>query len=40
MEDNGHDPAQLSLIDLDYYSSVEELVELGPERLKEVRSDI
>ncbi|KAG6574238.1 splicing factor SF3a60 homolog [Cucurbita maxima] len=35
VEDNGHDPAQLSLIDLDYYSSVEELVELGPERLKE-----
>ncbi|KGN58266.1 splicing factor SF3a60 homolog [Cucumis sativus] len=34
-QDNGHDSAQHSLIDLDYYSTVEELVELGPERLKE-----
>ncbi|XP_038875231.1 splicing factor SF3a60 homolog [Benincasa hispida] len=34
-QENGHDSAQHSLIDLDYYSTVEELVELGPERLKE-----
>lgn len=34
-QDNGHDSAQHSLIDLDYYSTVEELLELGPERLKE-----
>ncbi|CAK9318189.1 unnamed protein product [Citrullus colocynthis] len=34
-QENGHDSAPHSLIDLDYYSTVEELVELGPERLKE-----
>lgn len=27
---------QESVVDLDYYSTVEELVELGPEKLKEV----
>ena len=27
---------QESAVDLDYYSTVEELVELGPEKLKEV----
>ncbi|XP_022140873.1 splicing factor SF3a60 homolog [Momordica charantia] len=34
-KDDGHDTDPLNLIDLDYYSTVEELVELGPERLKE-----
>lgn len=34
-QENGHDSGPHSLIDLDYYSTVEELVELGPERLKE-----
>lgn len=34
--ENGHDPSQHTSIDLDYYSTVEELIEVGPERLKEV----
>ncbi|KAK1358527.1 Splicing factor 3A subunit 3 [Heracleum sosnowskyi] len=33
--ENGHDPSQHTAIDLDYYSAVEELIEVGPERLKE-----
>ncbi|KAK1302527.1 hypothetical protein QJS10_CPB12g01097 [Acorus calamus] len=33
--ENGHTSVQESVIDLDYYSSVEELIELGPQRLKE-----
>lgn len=36
VQENGYHPAQHTVIDLDYYSSVEELVEVGPERLKEV----
>ncbi|BAT78813.1 hypothetical protein LR48_Vigan04g159600 [Vigna angularis] len=32
-QENGHVPAET--IDLDYYSTVEELIEVGPERLKE-----
>ena len=34
-QENGH-VSQLTMIDLDYYSTVEELMELGPEKLKEV----
>ncbi|XP_054798024.1 splicing factor SF3a60 homolog [Prosopis cineraria] len=34
-QENGHVPAQHTAIDLDYYSTVEELMELGPEKLKE-----
>lgn len=34
-QENGHVPAET--IDLDYYSTVEELIEVGPERLKEVK---
>ncbi|XAR71638.1 hypothetical protein NMG60_11018010 [Bertholletia excelsa] len=34
-QENGHVPSQPSVIDLDYYSSSEELMEAGPERLKE-----
>ncbi|KAF8380053.1 hypothetical protein HHK36_027523 [Tetracentron sinense] len=39
--DNGHISYQDSVIDLDYYSTVEELIEVGPEKLKEeeVQSD-
>lgn len=37
-QENGHDPEQHTAVDLDYYSTVEELVVLGPERLKEVRA--
>ncbi|XP_058095942.1 splicing factor SF3a60 homolog [Magnolia sinica] len=33
--ENGHLSSQESVIDLDYYSSVEELLEVGPEKLKE-----
>ncbi|KAI0522855.1 hypothetical protein KFK09_005240 [Dendrobium nobile] len=32
---NGHVQSQESIIDLDYYSTVEELMEVGPEKLKE-----
>ena len=35
-QEDGHVPAQHTVIDLDYYSTVEELMELGPEKLKEV----
>ena len=35
-QENGHVSAQHTAIDLDYYSTVEELLEVGPERLKEV----
>ncbi|KAM7504862.1 hypothetical protein LguiB_003766 [Lonicera macranthoides] len=34
-QDNGHVPSQNTGIDLDYYSNVEELIEVGPEKLKE-----
>lgn len=34
---NGHVPDQHAVIDLDLYSTVEELVEVGPEKLKEVK---
>lgn len=34
--ENGHHLQQHTVVDLDYYSTVEELVEVGPERLKEV----
>ncbi|KAI7978896.1 hypothetical protein LOK49_Contig652G00004 [Camellia lanceoleosa] len=34
-QENGHVSAQPAVIDLDYYSTVEELMEVGPERLKE-----
>ncbi|KAK4759057.1 hypothetical protein SAY87_020358 [Trapa incisa] len=34
-QENGHHPQQHTVIDLDYYGTVEELVEAGPERLKE-----
>lgn len=37
-QENGTAPAQLTVIDLDYYSSVEELMEVGPEKLKEVQN--
>lgn len=36
VQENGLVPAQHSVIDLDYYGSVEELIEVGPEKLKEV----
>ncbi|XP_059629057.1 splicing factor SF3a60 homolog [Cornus florida] len=34
-QENGPIPVQPTVIDLDYYSTVEELVEVGPEKLKE-----
>ncbi|XP_052199758.1 splicing factor SF3a60 homolog [Diospyros lotus] len=34
-QENGHVSAQPNVIDLDYYSTAEELMEVGPERLKE-----
>lgn len=34
-QENGNIPAEHSAIDLDYYTTVEELMEVGPERLKE-----
>lgn len=34
-QENGHVPNQHTAIDLDYYSTVEELLEVGPEKLKE-----
>ncbi|XP_038683403.1 splicing factor SF3a60 homolog isoform X2 [Tripterygium wilfordii] len=34
-KENGHAPGEHTAIDLDYYSSVEELMEVGPEKLKE-----
>lgn len=36
-QENGHLEDQLTLIDLDFYTTVEELMEVGPEKLKEVR---
>eukprot|EP00262_Sarcandra_glabra_P007922 TRINITY_DN21036_c0_g1_i1.p1 TRINITY_DN21036_c0_g1~~TRINITY_DN21036_c0_g1_i1.p1 ORF type:complete len:510 (-),score=99.28 TRINITY_DN21036_c0_g1_i1:274-1803(-) len=33
--ENGHLSSQDSVVDLDYYSTAEELIELGPEKLKE-----
>lgn len=35
-QENGHVPAEHTVIDLDYYSTIEELMEVGPEKLKEV----
>ncbi|CAI9092540.1 OLC1v1027808C1 [Oldenlandia corymbosa var. corymbosa] len=34
-QENGHTTAEHTVIDLDYYSTVEELMEVGPEKLKE-----
>ncbi|XP_047322891.1 splicing factor SF3a60 homolog [Impatiens glandulifera] len=34
-QENGNVPAELTALDLDYYSSVEELLEIGQDRLKE-----
>ncbi|KAJ0042765.1 hypothetical protein Pint_17711 [Pistacia integerrima] len=34
-QENGHVPSEHTVIDLDYYSTVEELMEVGPEKLKE-----
>ncbi|KAI5561850.1 hypothetical protein BDE02_15G014700 [Populus trichocarpa] len=34
-QENGHVPADHTVIDLDFYSTVEELKEVGPEKLKE-----
>lgn len=34
--ENGHVRAKHATIDLEYYSTVEELIEVGPELLKEV----
>ncbi|XP_030532398.1 splicing factor SF3a60 homolog [Rhodamnia argentea] len=34
-QENGHGALQNTVIDLDYYSSIEELMEVGPEKLKE-----
>ncbi|XP_044479793.1 splicing factor SF3a60 homolog [Mangifera indica] len=34
-EENGHVPTEHTVIDLDYYSTVEELMEVGSEKLKE-----
>lgn len=39
-EENGHVPTEHTVIDLDYYSTVEELMEVGSEKLKEVRVTI
>lgn len=36
---NGQFPTDHAVIDLDYYSSVEELMDVGPEKLKEVSND-
>ncbi|KAJ8759492.1 hypothetical protein K2173_007105 [Erythroxylum novogranatense] len=33
--ENGHEPTEHTVIDLDYYNTVEELREVGPEKLKE-----
>lgn len=35
IEENGNISSQDSVLDLDYYSTVEELIEVGPEKLKE-----
>ncbi|KAJ6868127.1 splicing factor SF3a60 [Populus alba x Populus x berolinensis] len=35
VQENGHVPADHTVIDLDFYSTVEELKEVGPEKLKE-----
>ncbi|CAI9758304.1 unnamed protein product [Fraxinus pennsylvanica] len=37
-QENGNIPAEHSAIDLDYYTTVEELMEVGPERLKEYKA--
>ncbi|KAB2598788.1 splicing factor 3A subunit 3 [Pyrus ussuriensis x Pyrus communis] len=37
---NGHVQDQLTMIDLDYYSTVEELMEVGPEKLKEALASL
>lgn len=38
--ENGNIQQQTAIIDLDYYSTVEQLMEVGPEKLKEVRDDV
>lgn len=35
-QENGSDSMDHTVIDLDYYSTVEELMEVGPDKLKEV----
>ncbi|EEF48955.1 splicing factor 3a, putative [Ricinus communis] len=35
VHENGEVPAQHSVIDLDYYSTIEELMDVGPQKLKE-----
>lgn len=37
-QENGYIPEEHTVIDLDYYSTVEELMEVGPEKLKEVKA--
>lgn len=37
-QENGHVSEQNTAIDLEYFSTVDELVELGPEKLKEVNA--
>lgn len=37
-QENGHVTSEHTVIDLDYYSTVEELMEVGPEKFKEVSS--
>ncbi|CAN6709374.1 unnamed protein product [Malus baccata var. baccata] len=39
-QENGHVQDQLTMIDLDYYSTVEELMEVGPEKLKEALASL
>nr|KJB44545.1 hypothetical protein B456_007G258600 [Gossypium raimondii] len=39
-QENEDDPAQHTMIDLDYYSTVEELMEVGPEKLKEALASL
>jgi len=38
--ENGNISSQDAVLDLDYYSTVEELIEVGPEKLKEVKSSL
>lgn len=39
-QENGPHPPEHIVLDLDYYSTVEELMEVGPEKLKEVMISI
>lgn len=40
VKENGQAPPQHTVIDLDFYSTVEELMEVGPDKLKEVRMSV